>query len=89
MKKNFAALCLAFMMVSCQNHDPDALDLVRHIPKDSPVIIKINNLSLFESALINNDFIKAIKPASFYNDILKALKTTAWLKTSERGIALF
>ncbi|MCB0374698.1 MAG: ribonuclease HII [Sinomicrobium sp.] len=88
--KNFVAgLFLVLIAISCQNHGGASLSLIRYIPKDTPVIIRVNNLSLLKSALINNDLIRELDTASFYNAIANVLKSTAYLKPKGEVLLCF
>lgn len=87
MKNFFAAFSLVFVLVSCRDRNPEAYSLLHHIPKNTPVIVRVNDLSLLKSELINNDFIKEMKETSFYKEMAGALQITDYLNA--RGEVLF
>ncbi len=64
--KKIVVILLACIAISCDDVTKNSNSLIDHIPRDSQVIVKINNLEEAESKLRDNNFIKNNKQIAFF-----------------------
>ncbi len=64
--KKIVVILLAYIAISCDDVTENSNSLIDHIPRDSQVIVKINNLEEAESKLRDNNFIKNNKQVAFF-----------------------
>ncbi len=65
--KKIAAILLFLIAISCEDKPETSNSLIDHIPKDTQIIIKINDLEGASSKLRDNNFIKNNKQLAFLN----------------------
>ncbi len=87
MKKVIAVFILIFATISCDTETEKSNSLIDHVPRDSQIIIKINNLEDATNKLRNNNFIKKNKHIALF-DYFKSLTVLNDTKLSE-GLLCF
>ncbi len=65
--KKIVVFLFACFTISCNNETKESNALIDHIPIDSQVVIKINNLEEASSKLRDNNFIKNNKQIAFFD----------------------
>ncbi len=65
--KIIVTVLLAWIAISCDNVTENSNSLIDHIPRDSQIIVKINDLEGASSKLRDNNFIKNNSQLSFFN----------------------
>ena len=88
LKSLFATLLLLFL--SCDAINTGESDLLSHVPDHASVIVKINNLSTFQSELKNNHFLNDLKNTSSSQKIVQSFKILSEIQADTTSlIALF
>ena len=80
---------LLFVILSCQKQKESTTPLLRFLPQNASVIIKINNLTKLKSELKNNDFLKPLASTTNYDHILGRLKALEYVQSDTSGILAF
>ena len=80
MKNLFAALFFTIALVSCRSTNENTRSIIHYIPKEAPLIIKVDELSLLRSEFKNNNFIKKFENTSFYNHLKRFFNATNYLR---------
>ncbi|WP_158974374.1 ribonuclease HII [Cellulophaga sp. L1A9] len=84
-------VCVFIIMVflSCKKEANTSPSLLKHIPQNAAILIKINDFDLFTSDLKNNSFLKEYQKTPHYQESFEYLKLLSYLKPSEESIISF
>ncbi len=85
--KKIIAILLVLITISCDNTSKKSSSLIDHIPRDSQIIIKINDLEKAASTLRDNNFIKNNSQIALF-DYFKGLSVLNETKQKE-GLLCF
>ena len=88
MKKFWCILIATLLLISCSGNKKSA-DPTEYIPKNSSVILSINNLESLKSDLNNNHLIQELSKADTYKNIAKTIQNLEHLKTTHRLLVCF
>ena len=73
MKKVSLLITLIILGFSCQNNNQTSSKIADFIPEDSELVIQINLLETFKSAIINNSLLKKTKLLTIIEDNLMSI----------------
>ena len=82
--KKIAAILFLLIAISCEDQPESSNSLIDHIPKDTQIIIKINDIEEATSKLRDNHFIKNNHQIDFLKyfknlPVIRETKTTSGL----------
>jgi hypothetical protein len=80
---------LLLFFLSCKTEVKITDSLLKHLPPNSALIVKINNLSNFKSELKNNVFLEKIGNFQIHKDILKKTAGLEHIETESTSILAF
>jgi len=88
MKKIWCILITAFLLISCSGNKNNS-DPTEFIPKNSSIILSINNLESLKSDLNNNHLLQELSKTGTYKNIATTLQNLEHLKTTHRLLVCF
>ncbi|MEJ1224112.1 ribonuclease HII [Sediminicola sp. 1XM1-17] len=82
-------LIIALLLFSCTEKKNTSSSLLDFVPKDAPLVIKINNLSTLKSELKNNEFLSLLKSNQIYKNIFETIKNMDYLNPTSESLLVF
>ncbi len=82
-------IIIALLFFSCTEKKNISTSLLNFVPKDAPVVIRINNLSALKSELKNNEFLSLLKSNNIYKEIFETIKNIDYLNPSSESLLVF
>ncbi|MCG2459818.1 ribonuclease HII [Flavobacteriaceae bacterium F89] len=82
-------LFLLLLVVGCHEQQTSATSLLYYIPKNTSLLISINDNAVFDSGLVNNDFIKSLRKNGIYEAVFNKLKDLDYVNPKSKSILAF
>ncbi len=89
MNRLFFLLFLLILLTGCTPDKQSATDGMDYLPENSFALIKINNLSAFNSDLKNNHFIEALQASTVYKKVAGKMASMQYLQSNSGAILAF
>ncbi|MEL6917802.1 MAG: ribonuclease HII, partial [Bacteroidota bacterium] len=89
MKFRIVLILATVLILGCKKEKNTTVPLLDYIPKNSSIVIKINDLNVFRSEIKNNDFINKLRETGTYKTISDKLKGLGHLQTSGESLLAF
>lgn len=89
MKFKIVLLFFLSFIFSCTQEKNTTFPLLKYIPENSSIIIKINELALLKSELKNNDFLNRLEKTELYTSITDRLAILSNVNTNTRSVLAF
>lgn len=85
----YRVLFLLLLIISCNEQQTASTPLLDYIPKNTCLLIAINDDAVFDSGLKNNDFLNGLKQNEIYKASLDKIKFLDYLKPKTKSILAF
>jgi hypothetical protein len=89
MYKILASVFLALLILGCNPKKPSASGSMDYLPENGFALIKINNLSAFNSDLKNNHFLNSWEGTSVYGKLAGKLAPLQYLQSNSQAMLAF
>ena len=89
MNKILVSVFLAMLILGCKPEKPSAAGSMDYLPENGFALIKINNLSSFNSDLKNNHFLNSWEGSSVYGKIAGKLAPLQYLQSNSQAMLAF
>ncbi len=82
-------LFLILLILSCNKQQTVSTSLLDYIPQNTSLLVAINDNSVFDSGLVNNDFLKTIKKNEIYEAVIGKLQGLKHTNPKTKSILAF
>lgn len=89
MNRLFFPLSLLILLIGCTPDKQTAVSSMDYLPENSFALIKINNLSAFNSDLKNNHFLEAWQASTLYKKVAGTLTSIQYLQSNSGAVLAF
>ncbi len=89
MSKLVLPVLIALLIIGCGTEDKTARSSLDYIPENSFALIKINNLTAFNSDLKNNHFLGSFKESAAYQAVSTKLRALQYVQSNSLALLAF